>query len=334
MSGMEPLAALGLACNIMQLLSFGGEAISLCRKVYKTGEIDLVDPTKLKSEILAESKGLLATTLQQVASGQQDRSHQMVKALEGAQDRFNSEYLRNQRTIEQQIAATTRDLQHERTRVQQEKRENEQRRDWDHLLKSLHFDARTERANMIRQEYSGTCRWVFEVCPESHPQTRPCFTTWLQSKGQPIYWICGKPGSGKSTLMKSITSDESPTRDSLEQWQPDVQILSHYFWLAGSAMQNNIKGFLCSLVYQVLSRDMPSALALLESNPDIKQKSCVTDWDPTELRRILINLTHQAGKAFCLFIDGLNEVSPEESPRDLIDIITELQSPQIPRAWN
>ncbi|EEU43619.1 uncharacterized protein NECHADRAFT_11637, partial [Fusarium vanettenii 77-13-4] len=435
MSGMEPLAALGLACNIMQLLSFGGEVISLCRKVYKTGEIDpslkdyssqtakiceslndnlsqrqsnlgpdalalqqratmckaaadklnhelqLLTPasgasrwrrgftapikairhkhqlselekdldslkSSLDTQLLARifDLGLLATTLQQVASGQKDLSQQMVKALEDAQDRFNAEYLRNQRVIEQQIAATTRDLQDERARVQREKRENEQRQDWHHLLKSLHFDARTERVNMIRQEYFNTCRWIFgsspqydlagyhepkQAYPERHPQAWPCFTTWLESKGQPIYWIAGKPGSGKSTLMKFIASDESPTRDSLKQWQPDVQVLSHYFWLAGSPMQNNIKGFLCSLVYQVLSRDMSSSLALLESNPDIKRKSGAADWDPTELGRILLSLAYQPGKAFCIFIDGLDELSPEESPRDLIDIITKLQSPQV-----
>ncbi|KAM6529814.1 hypothetical protein FALCPG4_007940 [Fusarium falciforme] len=450
MTGMEPLAALGLACNIMQLISFGGEAISLCRKVYKTGEIDpslkdysiqtakiceslndnltqrqlnlgpdaltlqqkaimckaaadklnrelelltptggasgwrrgltapvkairhkhhlnelekdlnnlkssldtqllvgifdLVDPSQLKTEILIESKGLLSTTLQRVASGQQALSQQILKALEGVQDRFNSEYLRNQRMIEQQIAATTRDLQDERTRVQQEKRGNEQRRYCDHLLKSLHFYARTERVNTIRQEYSDTCRWIFrpsteyglasdhkpqQADPESHPRSWPCFTTWLQSEGPPIYWICGKPGSGKSTLMKFIASDESPTKDSLKPWQPDVRILSHYFWLAGSPMQNNIKGFLCSLVYQVLSQDVSVALNLLESKPDISRRASAVDWDATELQRILINLTHQPGKAFCIFIDGLDELSPEESPRDLIDIIKELQSPQI-----
>jgi hypothetical protein len=447
---MEPLAALGLACNIMQLLSFGGEAISLCRKVYKTGEIDpslkdyssqtakicknlndsltqrqlnlgpdalalqqratmckaaadklnhelelltptsrasgwrrglaapikairhkhhlselekdlnnlkssldtqllvrilgLVDPSSLKTKILAEFKGLLATTLQQAASGQQDLSQQILKALERAQDRFNSEYLRNQRMIEQQIAATARDFQDERTRVQQEKRENEQRRDWDHLLKSLNFDARIERVNMIRQEYSDTCRWIFrpsteyglasdhkseQAYPECHPRSWPCFTTWLQSEGPPIYWICGKAGSGKSTLMKFIASKESPTRDSLKQWQPGVQIVSHYFWLAGSPMQNSIKGFLCSLVHQILSKDLPLALALLEAKPDIGRKSSTTDWDPTELQQILIDLIRQPGKAFCIFLDGLDELSPEESPRDLIDIINELQSPQV-----
>ncbi|RSL57756.1 hypothetical protein CEP54_008121 [Fusarium duplospermum] len=450
MAGMEPLAALSLACNIMQLLSFGGEAISLCRKVYKTGEIDpslkdyscqtakiceslndnltqrqldlgpdasdlqqraimckaaadklnhelelltptsgtsgwrrgftapikairhkhhlselekdlnnlksgldtqllvrifdLADPAKLKNEIVAESKGLLATTLQQVASGQQDLSQQILKALGGAQERFNSEYLRNQRMIEQQVTATARDLQDERTRVQQEKRQNEQQHNWDHVLKSLHFDARVERMNMIRQEYSQTCRWIFrpstkhgpasdhmpqQAHPKSHPQSWPCFTTWLQSEGPPIYWICGKPGSGKSTLMKFIASDESPTRDSLKQWLPDVQILSHYFWLPGLPLQNNIKGFLCSLVYQVLSQDMSVALNLLESKPYITRKSSAMDWDPAELRRILINMVHQPGKAFCIILDGLDELSPKENPRDLVDIIKELQGPRV-----
>lgn len=451
MSGMEPLAALGLACNIMQLLSFGGEAISLCRKVYETGEIDpglkdyssqtakicedlndtltqrqhnlgpdalalqqratkckiaadklnhelklltptsgasgwrrgfaapikairhkrhltelekdlnnlkssldsqllvkifdmVVDAAKLKTEIVAESKGLLATTLQQVASGQQDLSQQILKALEEAQYRLNSVSLINQRMIEQHMAATTRDLQHERTRVQQETSENAKRRDWDQLLKSLHFDARTERMNMIRQEYSDTCRWIFrpsteyglasdhnpqQAYPESQSPSWPCFTTWLQSEGPPIYWICGKPGSGKSTLMKFIASDESPTRDSLKHWQPDVQILSHYFWLAGSPMQHNMKGFFCSLVHQILSQDASAALSLLESKPYIARKSSAKDWDPTELRRILINLAHQSGKAFCIVIDGLDELSQEESPRDLIGVIKELQSPRV-----
>ncbi|RSM10903.1 hypothetical protein CDV31_007031 [Fusarium ambrosium] len=450
MSGMEPLAALGLACNIMQLLSFGGEAISLCRKVYKTGEIDpslkdyssqtakiceslsdnltqrqldlgpdasslqqraiickaaadklnhelelltptkgasgwrrgltapikamrrkrhlselekdlnnlksgldtqllvrifdLVDPAKSKTEILETSRELLATTLRHVYSGQQGLSQQMLKTLEEAQSRFTSEYLRNHQVIEQHLAVTTRDLQDERTRIQQENNENERRRDWQHLVQSLHCEVRTDRLNRIGQEYSGTCCWIFEpptkdgivgyhephqVYPQTVPETWPCFTTWLQSEGPPIYWICGKPGSGKSTLMKFIASDESPTRDSLKQWRPNVRILSHYFWLAGSPMQNNIKGLLCSLVYQVLSQDMSSALTLLESKPGIAHKSSITDWDPTELRRILISLTRQPGKAFCIFIDGLDELSPEESPRDLIDMIGDIQSPQV-----
>jgi len=34
MSGLEALAALGLACNVMQIIDFTHETISLCKKVY------------------------------------------------------------------------------------------------------------------------------------------------------------------------------------------------------------------------------------------------------------------------------------------------------------
>jgi len=40
MSGLEPLAALGLACNVMQLIDFARETTSICKAVYETGTPD------------------------------------------------------------------------------------------------------------------------------------------------------------------------------------------------------------------------------------------------------------------------------------------------------
>src|SRR6185369_14257336 len=37
MSGLEPIAALGLACNVMQLISFGRETVSTCQAIFRTG---------------------------------------------------------------------------------------------------------------------------------------------------------------------------------------------------------------------------------------------------------------------------------------------------------
>ena len=34
---MEAIAALSLACNVMQLVSFSGEVVKLCRRVYEDG---------------------------------------------------------------------------------------------------------------------------------------------------------------------------------------------------------------------------------------------------------------------------------------------------------
>lgn len=40
MSGLEGLAALGLACNIFQVISFGRETLGLVKSVYRDGTLD------------------------------------------------------------------------------------------------------------------------------------------------------------------------------------------------------------------------------------------------------------------------------------------------------
>lgn len=40
MSGLEPLAIFGLACNVIQAITFGRETISICKKIYENGSSD------------------------------------------------------------------------------------------------------------------------------------------------------------------------------------------------------------------------------------------------------------------------------------------------------
>lgn len=60
MSGLEALAALGLACNIFQVISFGHESISLLKKVYQDGTLDTPD------SFHAEKLGEIAKDIQKV----------------------------------------------------------------------------------------------------------------------------------------------------------------------------------------------------------------------------------------------------------------------------
>lgn len=54
------------------------------------------------------------------------------------------------------------------------------------------------------------------------------FISWLQSDKDKIFWIRGKPGSGKSTLMKFVIDNDN-TRRLLDRWRPGTKILSHFF---------------------------------------------------------------------------------------------------------
>ncbi|TLD30611.1 hypothetical protein PspLS_01869 [Pyricularia sp. CBS 133598] len=40
MSGLEPIAALGLACNILQVIAIGRETVQVALQVYRAGELD------------------------------------------------------------------------------------------------------------------------------------------------------------------------------------------------------------------------------------------------------------------------------------------------------
>lgn len=79
------------------------------------------------------------------------------------------------------------------------------------------------------------------------------FGAWLES-GQGLYWINGKAGSGKSTLMNYICRHDRKS-EYLKEWRPDRLLLtpSYFFWAAGSMLQKSIEGLLRSLIYQMLT---------------------------------------------------------------------------------
>lgn len=65
-------------------------------------------------------------------------------------------------------------------------------------MESLNDRLARARVADIRGAYAKTFDWLFDTATVT-------FATWLQqtaSASSQIYWIQGKPGSGKSTLMK------------------------------------------------------------------------------------------------------------------------------------
>ena len=88
------------------------------------------------------------------------------------------------------------------------------------------------------------------------------FVPWLRGDDH-LFWINGKAGSGKSTLMRFLTED-SRLKENLSAWTSDRRliILHHFFWSAGSVEQKSINGLLRKLVHQLLV-DCPHLLEAL-----------------------------------------------------------------------
>lgn len=74
------------------------------------------------------------------------------------------------------------------------------------ITDSLQFDDSEKRHEDIPEVHANTLRWVWRQQPPllgDRPQWSS-FPAWLEANDAPFYSIIGKPGSGKSTLIKYI----------------------------------------------------------------------------------------------------------------------------------
>ena len=155
----------------------------------------------------------------------------------------------------------------------------------------------------------------------------PSFPKWLSlepSSGGPLYWISGKPGSGKSTLMKFIVSSSEVASIHKASGSPYL-LCSHYFWSAGSEMQCSMKGLLCSLLHQILSAD--SCLSFLDALFEtLEIPESDTDCSVNRLRDTLIGILPCIPGTTYIFLDGLDEISSEDKIASLLRLLDDINA--------
>ncbi|KAL9035235.1 MAG: hypothetical protein Q9214_006679, partial [Letrouitia sp. 1 TL-2023] len=182
------------------------------------------------------------------------------------------------------------------------------------LLESLRFRTMEVRHAQIPKTHEQTFRWIFE--DDASP-----FCSWLRGDGG-IFWISGKAGSGKSTLMKLISND-SKTQELLRQWSGSKKLVlaKHFFWKPGEEKQKSQDGLLRSLLYDILKQCSELIPAVLEVLP---HRSFDT-WYRHELLDAFESLSRTAPMSVRLFliIDGLDEY---QSPKghhleELIEVV-------------
>lgn len=125
------------------------------------------------------------------------------------------------------------------------------------FVDSLFFPDIYAREEQISDQHQGTCQWIFssaDCCHDPSTHSWPSFMNWLENENG-FYWMHGKPGSGKSTLMNYIIHD-SKTDDALTTWANGSTVLrpSFFFWSSGSEFQKTSAGLLRSLIYQIASK--------------------------------------------------------------------------------
>ncbi|KAK4457937.1 hypothetical protein QBC42DRAFT_300739 [Cladorrhinum samala] len=217
------------------------------------------------------------------------------------------------------------------------------------LLSCLWFPPISDREDMIHEAHRKTFSWIFSD-PEELGKPWDNFREFLET-GSGSYWISGKAGSGKSTLMKYMFHHKT-TRDLLRVWSGDsdaprkteqahghvfpvvagqphkkkwngrLVMANFFFYYKGSPLQKSEAGVLRSLLHQILSTNPELVEAAFPERYGAlaNANTATTAFEPTvqELKRALTRtvqtrfLTHDS-PVFFFAVDGLDEYDAEES---------------------
>lgn len=174
------------------------------------------------------------------------------------------------------------------------------------ILESLQFAQMDARQMSIKQAHAKTCRWFLKD---------PEYLQWskndgAQSEGS-FLWIKGKPGAGKSTLMKFLLKQTRRSRS-------EGIIISFFFNARGEDMEKTTLGLYQSLLVQLLEV-RPGLQSILDRFRNGQPQWCV---------EILQEIFEEAVEgldetSLVCFIDALDECQ-EQEVRDMIRFLSEL----------
>ncbi|MCJ1348924.1 hypothetical protein MMC31_007157 [Peltigera leucophlebia] len=173
-------------------------------------------------------------------------------------------------------------------------------------LQSLSFEQMNNRGIDIEQAADGTCIWLF---------THKTYRQWL-SQDQGLLWISGKPGAGKSTLMK-YALQAIQQGESMSLSKP--MTLSFFFHGRGAEIQRTPFGMFRSLLHQLLKKfpgPLSEVVRTFQSNCKDMEK---WEWHQKDLQRLLKtcipNVLEEC--AVRILVDALDECG-EIAARELV----------------
>ncbi|KAF4545181.1 Small s protein [Lasiodiplodia theobromae] len=191
-----------------------------------------------------------------------------------------------------------------------------------HFLRSLYYPSMDTRRTTITAAHTHTFEWMFDS-----KSADSGFCNWLEHQSG-VFWISGKAGSGKSTLMKFLY-DHPNTKTALRTWAGDKAIVTpnFFFWKAGTDLQKSQEGLLRTLLWEWSAYHKNGSTAYM--------------WAYGELLEAFSHLAQQRRVAakFCFFVDGLDEY--EGDCEQLVRLLADLanKSPDFKicvssRPWN
>ncbi|KAJ3480013.1 hypothetical protein NLG97_g8169 [Lecanicillium saksenae] len=180
------------------------------------------------------------------------------------------------------------------------------------LLDSLRFDQMDSRKSTIKTAHTKTCQWFL-----SHHDYQAWLDARKQTQHHGFLWISGKPGAGKSTIMKFAWSSMN------RKARREHSITAAFFFNArGEYLERSIVGMYRSLLLQLLE-GYPDLQTVLD-DPDLvspSQNGCPC---LNVLKDLFCNAVSALGqRSFTCFIDALDECD-EQQVMDMVQYFEDL----------
>ncbi|KAF2878507.1 hypothetical protein BDV95DRAFT_24199 [Massariosphaeria phaeospora] len=173
------------------------------------------------------------------------------------------------------------------------------------------------------EAYPRTFERIFDdpALPPSDPHPHIKLRQWLNA-GNGLYWLYGKTGSGKTTLMRYL-GNCSGTRSCLQSWAGQTKLSTASYYFGNTFPQ--LEAFLRHILFHLI-REPPYLVPQLfpfgwTELINITQ----TSWSIDELKKALARLGRcHVNAYFCFFIDGLDRF--DGKPIELLRIIRKLSN--------
>ncbi|KAK1723887.1 uncharacterized protein BDZ83DRAFT_753134 [Colletotrichum acutatum] len=154
--------------------------------------------------------------------------------------------------------------------------------------------------------------WEKILLAETHHRraTSRSLHSFLKDEGE-VFFICGKAGSGKSTLMKFLGRHPSvgETLAGCANGRKLV-LVNMFFWSSGDSLQKSLEGFYRTILFHTLSQ-CPELLEMVFPNPfgiGLFTRSAAMPLSELEAAFSRLQLLkNTTSYLFCYFIDGLDE---------------------------
>lgn len=181
--------------------------------------------------------------------------------------------------------------------------ESAEEKRWAALKKALGFRRMGFRLDTVNPAHADSCRWVLDT---------EGFKRWrdpkLRDSHHGFFWIKGKPGAGKSTIMKYLY-------EYVQSQRLDFVVLAFFFNARGELLEQSVEGMWRSLLHQLLSM-VPECREIVEI-PDSYENE--QTWEVATLRELFRKavLRLRDRKVIC-FIDALDECCDQNDARDMV----------------